>query len=260
MFNIAWQALSVFGLRFTTLRVIEFFFEIAKFQSSKSNITSIDLDMPLMIDAHDSLPCTLYQCLTRHLLILIDIDQEVSQPDRERAETLVLRELNTIDRKAPHPSLTSFNEPQFSDLIEKEIERVTTNRVRKGGVDTTRYDIPDEPSSNAKTDEWRKTLRVAYISSAYLSERHINLSLLEEHGKNAWLVGNSQLEYILKSLDQDYARLKEETDSINRDRKLTQEASKAELLGLEDTWKRGIGKLIEVQLATQELQTGASGP
>ena len=216
--------------------------------------------MPLMIDAHDSLPCTLYHCPTRHWLISSDIDQEVSQPDRERAHTLVLRELNTIDRKTPHPSLPSFNEPEFSDLVEKEIERVTTNRVRKGGIDTSRYDLPDEPSSNAKTDEWRKNLRAAYISSAYLSERHINLSLLEEHGKNAWLVGNSHLEYIMKSLDQDLARLKEETDVINRDRKTSQEASKAELLGLEDTWKRGIGRLIEVQLATQEIQRAAPAP
>lgn len=164
------------------------------------------------------------------------------------------KELKSTNQSNPHPNLPSIREPLLSELVEKEIERLTTGRSRKGGIDVSRYEAPEEPSADAASDKWRKTLRSAYISSTYLSGRHVNLSLLEELGKNAWLISNSQLEYILKTLDQELASLKEETDAVNKERKMAQEASRGELLGLEETWKRGVGQIIEVQLATNRLQ------
>lgn len=136
----------------------------------------------------------------------------------------------------------------------KEFSRIEAGKPREGGIDLTRYEELDEPSPKDDAETWRNTLRTAYISSTYLAGRHINLSLLEELGKNAWLLGNSHMDQILRSLDQDLAALKEEVDGVNRERKSAQEASKGELLALEDTWKRGIGRLIEVQLATDSLR------
>jgi pre-mRNA-splicing factor SPF27 len=92
------------------------------------------------------------------------------------------------------------------------------------------------------------------VSSTYLSGRQVNLTLLDEFGKNAWLIGNSQCEEILQDLEQELTRVKQETESVNKARKAAQENSKAELLGLEDTWRRGIGKILEIQVATNGLR------
>lgn len=138
--------------------------------------------------------------------------------------------------------------------MRKELERVSAGHPRDGGIDLSRYEELDQPSEDDDAATWRRTLRTAYVSNTYLAGRHTNLALLEELGKNAWLMGNAQLDQTVKALDQELAFLKEEVDSVNRDRKSAQEASKGELLALESTWKEGIGRLIEVQLATDQLR------
>ena len=175
---------------------------------------------------------------------------------REKANALVQREMRNINLHTPHPTLPTLDDPKFSDLIEKELERINAGQPIKDGIDMSRYEAPDEPSPEADAEVWRGSLRSAYTSSAYMSGRHTNLALLEELGKNAWLVGNSQLEEILKNLDQELAVLKEEVDSINRERKTAQEGSKGEILALQETWKQGIGRLVEVQMATDQLRRG----
>jgi len=121
-------------------------------------------------------------------------------------------------------------------------------------VDLSRYEAPEEPSTDSDMEAWRSALHKAYSSSSYLSVRHINLSLLEELGKNAWLIGNSQLEDILKPLEMELAQLETETETVNKARKARQEESNGEIVGLEETWKRAIGKIIEVQVATNRLR------
>jgi len=123
-----------------------------------------------------------------------------------------------------------------------------------GGIDPSRYEAPEMPSDEADQETWRSNLRQAYISSSYLSDRLANLSLLEEFGKNAWLISNSQLEDILRDLEKELVEQRELTENINKARKAAQEEAKAELIGLEETWKRGVGKIIEVQMATDGIQ------
>lgn len=128
-----------------------------------------------------------------------------------------------------------------------------------GGIDLTRYEAPEPPAQAAageapNLDEWRKTLQKAYVSSSHLSKRHENLSLLEDNGKNAWLIGNSQLEDILRGIEKELADTKELSEDVNRQRKLAQEGSQGELLSLEETWKRGVGAILDVELASEGLR------
>jgi len=134
-------------------------------------------------------------------------------------------------------------------MFTTEINRVAAGEPWHGGIDLTRYEAPDEPASDASQEAWRQALRDAYVSSMYLSGRHSNLTLLDEFGKNAWLIGNSQLEHILQELEQELARLKDDAENVNKARKAAQESSRGELLGLEETWKHKIGELLEVQVA-----------
>lgn len=135
-----------------------------------------------------------------------------------------------------------------------ELNRVAAGKPLHGGIDLTRYEAPDEPGTDTPQETWRQALRNAYVSSMYLSGRQSNLALLDEFGKNAWLIGNAQLEHLLYELEQELGRLKDDVESVNKARKAAQEGSRGELLGLEDTWRQGIGRILEVQVAERGLR------
>lgn len=92
------------------------------------------------------------------------------------------------------------------------------------------------------------------MASSHLSMRHENLALLEEYGKNACLIGNSQLEDILRGLEKELAETKEAAEAVNKQRKLAQEASQGEMVSLEETWKRGVSAILDVELASEGLR------
>lgn len=131
-----------------------------------------------------------------------------------------------------------------------------------GGIDLSRYEAPEPPArtsdaegnSTPNLDEWRQTLQKAYTASSHLAMRHENLALLEENGKNAWLIGNSQLEDILRGIEKELTETKETAEAVNKERKIAQEASKGELVGLEESWKRVVGAILDVELAGEGLR------
>lgn len=131
-----------------------------------------------------------------------------------------------------------------------------------GGIDLSRYEAPEPPArtsdaegnSTPNLDEWRQTLQKAYTASSHLAMRHENLALLEENGKNAWLIGNSQLEDILRGIEKELTETKETAEAVNKERKIAQEGRKGELVGLEESWKRGVGAILDVELAAEGLR------
>lgn len=140
----------------------------------------------------------------------------------------------------------------------QELERKATGTALTG-IDLSRYEAPEAPVRTSDTDApdldaWRNTLKKAYASSSHLSKRHENLALLEEYGKNAWLIGNSQLEGILGGLEKELAETKEAAEEVNKQRKIAQEASAGELVSLEETWKRGVGAVLDVEVASEGLR------
>ena len=125
-----------------------------------------------------------------------DIDADASQKTRNHINKLISAELLPGYQSTPHPSLRPLPAIKFSELFQKELERKADNAPMVGGIDLTRYEAPEKPADDSEIEIWRKSLRQAYMSSSYLSGRLTNLSLLEEFGKNAWLISNSQLEEI----------------------------------------------------------------
>ncbi|KAK2763835.1 hypothetical protein FQN54_009453 [Arachnomyces sp. PD_36] len=203
--------------------------------------------MPLVDHSHDSLPY---------------IDAEPSSQNRADVERIIAAELPPDYRTTNHPNLPPAPEEGFSTLIQQELERKESNLPMTGGIDLSRYEAPDAPTESSSSDkepsevveDWRQALQKAYTSSSHLSTRHENLSLLEEHGKNAWLIGNSQLEEILRGLEKELVETRESTEALHRQRKLAQETRKGELVGLQDAWKRGVGGIIDVELAAETLR------
>ena len=192
----------------------------------------------------------------------VDIDNDLSAQARANAEKLIAAELPPGYASSLHASIPAFPEPRFSPLIQQELDRKAAGRPVDGGIDISRYEAPEPPArssdsggnSTPNLDEWRQALQKAYTASSHLATRHENLSLLEESGKNAWLIGNSQLEDILRGIEKELTETKDTAESVNKERKIAQENSKGELIGLEESWKRGVGAILDVELAAESLR------
>ncbi|EAL88357.1 hypothetical protein KXW98_003848 [Aspergillus fumigatus] len=200
--------------------------------------------MPIINESHDSLPY---------------IDAEPSAQARAAAQQLIAAELSPNHASTLHPAIPELPEPRFSPLIQQEIDRKAAGLPLTGGIDLSRYEAPEPPARSTDgevpdLDAWRRILQRAYMASSHLSMRHENLALLEEYGKNAWLIGNSQLEDILRGLEKELAETKEAAEAVNKQRKLAQEASQGEMVSLEETWKRGVSAILDVELASEGLR------
>jgi pre-mRNA-splicing factor SPF27 len=168
-------------------------------------------------------------------------------------DALVQAEMASEDQSVLHPSIPTQTQPHFRDLIEAEHMRIAAGQPVDGGIDLSRYEALDAP---AKGDiaAWKATLQKAYASTEYLRGREINLGLLETYGKNAWLIGNSQLEDILKYLEREVEASKLEQEAVEAQRKAAQANAAGEMQSLEEGWKTGIGRMIEAQAAAERLR------
>lgn len=166
------------------------------------------------------------------------------------ADALVQAELASEDQSTLHPSIPAKYEPHFSTFMEAEHARIASGQGKEGGIDMSRYEALDAP---AKGDlaAWKATLQKAYASTEYLRGREINLGLLETYGKNAWLIGNSQLEDVLKYLEKDVEAVKREQEVVEGQRKATQGNVAGEMQSLEEGWRTGVGRMIEAQAAAE---------
>lgn len=194
--------------------------------------------MPLIQSAADALPY---------------IDPPPSVEAMASADALIQAELATEDHTILHPSIPTHQGPRFSDLVEAEHLRLASGQAKEGGIDLSRYEALDAPAKG-DLEGWKATLQQAYASLEYLRGREINLSLLETYGKNAWLIGNSQLEDILRGLEREVEAAKQELEGVEQERRRAQENVADEMRNLEHTWRNGVGRMIETQAAAEGLK------
>ena len=150
----------------------------------------------------------------------------------------------------------------FSPIITAELERIASKQPLVA-IDTTRYEALEPPlATEPVSDEeraklleaWNVTLQRAYASVTHLDIRSQNLALLEQFGRNAWLIGNSQLEEILKRMEKELVATTQQLEETMRIRKREQEDVSGEMTGLDEGWRKGIGKIVEVEVAAERLR------
>lgn len=78
--------------------------------------------------------------------------------------------------------------------------------------------------------------------------------MLEKHGANAWLLGNYHLEAEVKALEGELAQVKREIDEVNVQRQRRQGDVSGELVGLEEAWRTGVGRVLETEIAVGEVR------
>ncbi|KAI9750132.1 MAG: hypothetical protein M4579_006597 [Chaenotheca gracillima] len=207
--------------------------------------------MPLITDSHDSLQY---------------IDTELTPQQRDAAQAEITSLLPPTYSTEPHPSLPPAPSPNFTPLAQSLIDAKAANPETPlaGGIDTSRYqslDAPEVPPADADADTraaaldaYRSTLRQAYASSTHIETRLTNLNLLEQFGKNAWLVGNAQLEDVLRGLEREISGRRDEVDRVERERRERQEGVRGEVEALEEAWREGVGRVIETEVAAEGLR------
>jgi len=183
------------------------------------------------------------------------IDAQPSGEALAAANTLIQTDLAPAHATTLHPSLPPLRKSRFSGLLEAEYARIESNQKkgRQSGVDMSRYEALDAPPRGDLAG-WRETLQKAYTSYEYMRGREINLGLLETYGRNAWLIGNSGLEDELRSLERDVEAAKADLEAVEHARSAMQSNAAGELHGLEESWKIGIGRMIEAQAAAERLR------
>lgn len=216
--------------------------------------------MPLMLELHDSLPCIssrLESILLARLTQVPVIDPEPT-PDQLTATSNILASELPINHTATlHPSIPTDYTPKFSTLFSfshSQIESTGSPRTPGTGIDLTRYEEPTAPTTTSDVSGWRAALQSAYISQSYLTQRQLNLSLLERYGKNAWLIGNSQVEDELRALEQELAAVKKQVEAVEEERRQRQDGVRGEMEGLEESWRSTVGRAIEAEVAGEGLR------
>lgn len=171
-----------------------------------------------------------------------------------------------VDTSDLHPALipAAKYQPQYSNFIEREHARLDGDATSKlSGIDMKRYEDLEAPENTDPTSDedkpellerWNKALKQAYTSSEYVEGRLTQLGLLEKFGKNSWLVGNSQLENILKGIEAELADVRKQQEEVETLRRSQQESVQGEMQTLEDTWKKGVGRVLETEVAAEGLK------
>ncbi|KAL7893720.1 breast carcinoma amplified sequence 2 [Trichoderma sp. SZMC 28014] len=181
------------------------------------------------------------------------IDSEPTPQALSAAHALISAEQQTFS--PPPESSAKEREPSFSPAITAEFTRLASKQPSQI-LDFSRYEAQEipAPQSSKDIDALRTPLSNAFISSSYLSSRAQNLKLLDAHGRNAWLLSNYHLEDQLRSIERDLADTKRDIDLVNAARAARQNDVKAEMQGLEQNWRAGVGRVLETEIAVQELK------
>lgn len=198
----------------------------------------------------------------------LDVDAPPSESQLAAARQAIDADIRSagIDASQLHPSLipSASYKPTFSDAIEQEHARLQADPASKlSAIDVKRYqELEAPPNTSPTSDEdrpellalWNKALKHAYTSAEYVNGRLANLGLLEKFGKNAWLVGNAQLEDVLKSIEADLTDLRKQHEEVEILRRTQQERVVGEIKMLEETWKKGVGRVLEAEVAAEGLK------
>ncbi|KOS20536.1 hypothetical protein ESCO_005470 [Escovopsis weberi] len=193
------------------------------------------------------------------------IDPEPSPDAIAAARALIAAEQAAL----PAPSLPPLRDPSFSPLIATELARIASKSEsetnpessqsksepqssRSDALDLTRYEAQD--ALPPRPAPLRAPLQTAAVSSAYLASRAQHLNLLERHGRNAWLLGNYHLDAHLRALEADLAAARRDVDLVNAARARAQGDVRAEMDGLADAWRIGVGRVLETEIAVEEVR------
>lgn len=159
------------------------------------------------------------------------------------AEKLIAAETGPINTVIPE-STPSKLLPAMENYVE--------DRKKTPGIDISRY-------TNLEDSQGNVNLLNAYTALEYTLGRKDNVALLDEFGRVQWLVGNDELDQIVKAVDRQLAASRTELEQINQNRKRKQVAVSDTLGYLEKRWKSLLGDVVDVGVKNAILEAELEG-
>ncbi|OAA59480.1 BCAS2 family protein [Cordyceps fumosorosea ARSEF 2679] len=182
------------------------------------------------------------------------IDEEPSVEVLAAARALIDAEIASSSSSSSSASPPSHPPPSFTSTMTIELDRVASQTPLQP-LDLSRYEAQDPlPTSSAPAASLRGPLERAQVSAAYLAARNQNLRLLDRGGRNAWLLVNYHAETELRTLEAELAAARREVDLVNAARRARQDEVAAEMRGLEEGWRARVGRVLETEIAVEELR------
>lgn len=189
--------------------------------------------------------------------LFLDIDPEPSAEDLAAARAVISAELAASPLTEPSaflPVSSSSRAPSFSPAMTAELDRIAA-QTAPTPLDLSRYEAQEPPAASGPDVALLRTpLERAYVSASYLAARNQNLQLLDRAGRNAWLLGNYRVEADLRAVEAELAATKREMDLVNAARATRQNEVKGEMQTLEQNWMSRVGKVLETEIAVEELR------
>jgi pre-mRNA-splicing factor SPF27 len=195
-----------------------------------------------------------------------DIDTPPTADELSAAKALIETELGLLPATDTHPLLPAPAPEKYSPLIEAEFARIAAGQPAARGIDLSRYEALSAPAElqlplpagaaavRARNAEYAALLTQAYVSSTYLLSRSARLASLDASGKEEWLAGNKALVSILAALEKEFVATKEAIDLVVVERRTAQEGVRGEMELLEKSWREGMGRVLETEVAAEELR------
>ncbi|KAI9655251.1 MAG: hypothetical protein M1831_004961 [Alyxoria varia] len=191
------------------------------------------------------------------------LDQNFTESELQATRDLIADELQELYpnwKNELHPKVPEAYKPKNQSLASAShghIAKTGKARPEGTGVDLSRYEKVSAPKKGEDgkeplPKEYLEKLNSAHTSQQYLDGRGANLQLLEQHGKNAWLMHNNQLEDDYKALERDVEATRSAVHRVDGERRAAQEGARGELEGLEEAWRHGLGRAIEAEIAAGE--------
>ena len=118
----------------------------------------------------------------------------------------------------PAPTLTVLS----SEQMQQEFERVS-RRAPLGAVDPKKYEV-EKPEGEAAEDEksWQSASATTQVNLEYARIKSVNLELLEQWGKKAWIAHNMLIRGAERVLNNEATELRAAREEVNKKRKLDQ--------------------------------------
>lgn len=194
----------------------------------------------------ESLPCKLIYLFLAYCDFsnsFQDIDEDITDEERQNIQTLILEELSTTDLRKIHPKVDElYPLPKPHALISNfKDEELNDPEFSLGGVDLSDYSNLENPESLQK-------------SLVFTSLRNKSLRLASNFGKNQWLLSNDLFEESNNQIREELNYKKRKIDEVNAERKAIQLEAKPVIDYLEERWNQGIKSNVDIGVEVLKLQ------
>lgn len=180
------------------------------------------------------------------------MDAVPSDKEIQLAKELIEREADHLNSSKLHSNVVADSKSFLTPMLEKQLSRISQNEPLEHEIDLDKYS-----KLHTKDSIGSSVLNIerSIVALEYSCIAQENLSLLAEYGKNQWLIGNDQLEQKLKKIEEKIQDEKRQIDSINWERKTKQSESASTFEYLEDRWKDGLKRVLDVNVANLALES-----